>query len=586
MKIAYTSDLHIDFYLRDAQVSKLTLDKFFGHYFRDAESKYLIIAGDIGHYPEQSMIFMDYLRELYGFEEILVVMGNHECVARGTEVLTTDGWILAALVTQEHRVAQYSMGTRGLTYDHPLAIAQTFKKRARVIETSLSKQIVSLGHNVVTVDGKVLASEVTDVSDKDIPVYGMYSNPLKVTLTDDELRLLTWVIIDGTIRGDEGIKCRTQFKLSKPRKIEELLTLLTRLCLSHTIKPATLCDSNKLQPYTIRMYGDTARDIWDMLSGIKLFPKSWVNLSKQQLHVVLETIVIIDGRRQVNDIEWTTIETQNRDVIQTACIHNQVQFRYRAASGYTKDTSKIPYHCTIFTEEKQTNYKYTARTIAYNGYMTAIQMPLGTLVTRIDGKPAITGNCYLVNDKQRKMFPSGLHKSTYQQDLFAQNGIKVLDGTSYVVNGITIGGASSFYDGTVYFRMSSGYYKSDGGLNALWKRTMNDSKMMRLDDFGQYAKDEKEKLRGLLGSVDLMVSHVKPVVSNKYFSPEFQGDITNAFYSFDFEEEIANSNISTWIYGHTHTVETFDFLGTQLLANPVGYPKEARGKFLKYVEIK
>jgi Icc-related predicted phosphoesterase len=271
MKIGFCSDLHIDFYLRDAQVSKLTIDRKFGSYFREAESKHLIIAGDLGHYPDQSMLFLDYLKEIYGFEDILVVMGNHEG--------------------------------------------------------------------------------------------------------------------------------------------------------------------------------------------------------------------------------------------------------------------------------------------------------------------------YLVNDKQKKSFPTGLHKIAYQQDLFSQNGIKVLDGTVYDIDGVTIGGANSFYDGTIYYRMATGYYQSYGGLKEYWKRYMNDSRMMLMDDFWQYAKNEKDKLRNLLGTVDIMVTHVKPVVSNQYFAEEFQGEISNAFYSFDFEEEIANDDIIYWVYGHTHTVEEFDFLGTTLVANPFGYPGESRGKVLKYLEV-
>jgi len=194
---------------------------------------------------------------------------------------------------------------------------------------------------------------------------------------------------------------------------------------------------------------------------------------------------------------------------------------------------------------------------------------------------------YLVNDKQRSMFPTGLHKIAYQQDLFLENWVKVLDGTKYALpNGLTIGGANSFYDGTIYYRMASGYYQSDGGLQGYWKRTMNDSKYMKMDDFWEYAKQEKDKLKLLKDSCDIMVTHMKPVVDNKFFSPMYQNDMTNAFYSFDFEENIANdSRLKTWIYGHTHVVEDFDFIGVNLLANPLGYPSESKSKTIKYFEI-
>lgn len=194
---------------------------------------------------------------------------------------------------------------------------------------------------------------------------------------------------------------------------------------------------------------------------------------------------------------------------------------------------------------------------------------------------------YLIDDKQRKMFPSGLHKIAYQQDLFTENGITVLDGTSVEIDGITIGGANSFYDGTIYYRMASKtMYSNSGGLNAYWKRTMNDSRYMRLDDFSEYAKAEKDKLRQLKHSVDVMVTHVKPVVDDRYFHLQYQNDMTNAFYSFDYEEEIAtDQRLQTWVYGHTHTVEDWDFLGVELLANPFGYPSETGGKQIRHFEV-
>ena len=41
-KIAYTSDLHIDFYMRDAQCSEFLFNKSFERYFHDIDSDVLI----------------------------------------------------------------------------------------------------------------------------------------------------------------------------------------------------------------------------------------------------------------------------------------------------------------------------------------------------------------------------------------------------------------------------------------------------------------------------------------------------------------------------------------------------------------
>jgi hypothetical protein len=196
---------------------------------------------------------------------------------------------------------------------------------------------------------------------------------------------------------------------------------------------------------------------------------------------------------------------------------------------------------------------------------------------------------YLINDVERQMFPTGLHKIAYTQDLMTDNGIQVLDGTTFTLpDGVVIGGANSFYDGTIFYRQNHGYnYNSQGSLENYWKRMMNDSKYMRLESFHEYAKQQKDLLKGLKDQVDVMVTHIKPVVSDQYFSKEYRGDLTNAFYSFDFEEEIAiDTRLKAWIYGHTHIVENFNFLGVELLANPKGYPgRESKGKTIKHFEV-
>lgn len=194
---------------------------------------------------------------------------------------------------------------------------------------------------------------------------------------------------------------------------------------------------------------------------------------------------------------------------------------------------------------------------------------------------------YRVNDKQRRMFPTGLHKIAYEEDLFSENGIKVLDGNSYDIGGTIIGGSKSWYDGTVYYRMNSGWYNSsNGSLENLWKRTMNDSKYMNLDEFWDIGAEEKDKFKKLSGTCDVMVSHVCPTVTDKFFHEEYRGQIGNAFYSFDFEENIvADERLKYWIYGHTHTINEYDFFGKNIVANPLGYPNEGNPNELRIRHI-
>lgn len=194
---------------------------------------------------------------------------------------------------------------------------------------------------------------------------------------------------------------------------------------------------------------------------------------------------------------------------------------------------------------------------------------------------------YRLTKELQQRFANGLQLMAFRTDLYNQNGIHALEGDYVEIDGVRIGGCDSFYDGTIYYRMNQAWmYGTSGTLEDYWKRTMNDSKNMKLDSFWEYAKQQKDLLRKLKDQVDVMVTHVKPVVDDKYFPRMYQNDMANAFYSFDFEEEIAtDSRLSFAIYGHTHTVEEWDFVGVKLLANPRGYPNEIMGKSIKHIEV-
>jgi len=154
----------------------------------------------------------------------------------------------------------------------------------------------------------------------------------------------------------------------------------------------------------------------------------------------------------------------------------------------------------------------------------------------------VNGNhgCYILGKSLQSRFTNGLQLAAFRTDLYNTNGIHALEGNYVDIDGVRIGGCDSFYDGTIYYRMmQASQYQTQGTIETYWKRTMNDPYNMKLESFLEYAKQQKDLLRGLKDQVDVMVTHVKPLVSTKYFPLQHQNDMTNSFYSFDFEEVIA-----------------------------------------------
>lgn len=70
MRIDYISDLHLDFWLSQMNMGKLTKEIGLG------SGEVLIIAGDIGHYFNEDCLFLSYCKTLYN--HVFVVPGNHD----------------------------------------------------------------------------------------------------------------------------------------------------------------------------------------------------------------------------------------------------------------------------------------------------------------------------------------------------------------------------------------------------------------------------------------------------------------------------------------------------------------------------
>jgi len=81
MIIDILSDLHVDFYFKNS-VTHDAIKSLYAPIFTDFGERevgdVLIVAGDIGHYNEQSVLVLKMIREVFGYSDIICVLGNHD----------------------------------------------------------------------------------------------------------------------------------------------------------------------------------------------------------------------------------------------------------------------------------------------------------------------------------------------------------------------------------------------------------------------------------------------------------------------------------------------------------------------------
>lgn len=182
----------------------------------------------------------------------------------------------------------------------------------------------------------------------------------------DWIRLLTWVVCDGTMvdcrKYDSPTtpKRRVQFKLSRPEKIFALEELLNRMGIHYTKRMATMSGVNRLQPWCIRIYGNAGRSIFAALP-IKQLPEIFLTFNNEQLGVLIEAILQTDGclSRSGLHCNWTTTSLSDAEIVMELCNkHNIVvsMRHYDGASGFKKDC-KRQYRVNIVLPESLIHYR-------------------------------------------------------------------------------------------------------------------------------------------------------------------------------------------------------------------------------------
>lgn len=401
--------------------------------------------------------FFKKLRTIKPDARIVFIKGNH-CLDKRTDILTTDGWInIKDIVEQRKKVTllNYDIQRDCIVTDTIQDYIKSYQKEMIEIETRMSKQIVSDKHQVLLGDEKVLAKDIYNEQTKHLShLIKPCSNtliPYSGKLSVNEVRLLTWVVTDGRIVSYSNKKKRIQFKLSKPRKIEALKELLEEMNIKYTFRLCKKYGVNKLQPYYIRIYGEDARVIFNLLNGKKEFPQEFKNLTGEHFEAFINTIVIIDGCQKDARNYFYSVNDNDLDILQEACIKNgyATKINIQSTSAFN---SKNRTKTLMF----QTNYKYgrqqqSIKKISYNDYSYCLTTKKGTLITRIDGKVAITGNCERIQRYLKK------HPELYSLDALKLPNLLGLDkfNIEYSDKGIKLGSLKIIH-GTIV-RKFSGY---------------------------------------------------------------------------------------------------------------------------------
>jgi len=178
--------------------------------------------------------------------------------------------------------------------------------------------------------------------------------------------------------------------------------------------------------------------------------------------------------------------------------------------------------------------------------------------------------------------------------------IDYVDGNVVEIQGIKIGGATGWYDGSLLLQR-----KKYDDVNLEWRLQMNDANLIyprgnnEEVKFDSLFQAQKHRLDAVYQHCDIMMTHVSPLSEwNQFiqmynFQPAIAAVDPNysqnhealhdyrAFYCFDGKEYLEKGSMKHWVFGHTHrnfhrSYERADGKVIDVRCSSIGYPKNSK----------
>lgn len=330
-------------------------------------------------------------QDLTGYTpQMIITLGNHECLTPNHEVLTTDGFVNIAEVTTNHTVAQYA--EEGVVWGKPVSLVNKnydgdiYSWNSKSFSVSCTEN-----HRILykTSTKKVEESVAKEMKKNFQIITSLNNNSVGVDKSADEIRLGGWLCTDSYFTEHNTVWLYQ--RESNAHKIEDLLIGLN-------------IPYNK----TIR-----DRDIKEVCGKVlkKRCEKSVeFCLDKRDIeHIgVYSNKELPSWAKDLNERQWDTFLTALIDAdgtIPTKATNSRVFYgRYKICS-HLQEIAVTKGWSASLTEYRENQWRvnlvkrqYRRQDelpviTHYSGMVYCLEMPLGNFVVRHNNKVHVTGNC-------------------------------------------------------------------------------------------------------------------------------------------------------------------------------------------------
>jgi len=339
------------------------------------------------------------------FSQIIIpcCIGNHgRCHDDETELLSRAGWKRYDEIKVGDTVATYNMETGETEWQRLTDVyVAEYEGKMFHVKTATTDYKVTPHHRMVvkTSTGKDKFEELQTIVDKGTfgslswPKCALGQNREPVVINDDLLRLIGWVMTDGSYGQQRGVPV-VRIHQGKQEGIDKIQEILDRLgiCYREFARDrdtAHVCGRPLLSRLTERSFSlSTAASKWftELLPDKYSLPDWFHDLSTRQFSIFISAV--LDGDGHVRDKESVIYGRESfLSQLQALAVTNGVAARLRKDNrGQTilsLPNSKRGY-INKFDEQ--------VREVHYSGIIWCGTVENGTLITRRNGIPLVSGN--------------------------------------------------------------------------------------------------------------------------------------------------------------------------------------------------
>lgn len=318
------------------------------------------------------------------------------CYDDKTELLTTEGWKNITLITKQDKIAQWDNNI--IDFVNPLETMK-YKYSGEMIHFK-NRQFdmnVTPNHRCLykSKSHKGSESKYKECLAKDFPdwVYivqgGIYKS--SKTVHPDMVRLIVAAQADASY----DLSHKYRFRLEKQRKIDRLREILKRL----NILPYS--DNKTSEGVEIKLSVEDSDKLCEFFtdSKRKLFSYDLLNLTPELRRVFIEELQYWDGYKNTsNGIDYKTIEEHNADFVQAMCSLTNIRCLKKEITFENKNW-RTAYRLFINLKNCISGGHKIERVSEQNksGYVYCVSVPSTFVLTRREGKIAVSGNSKTIN---------------------------------------------------------------------------------------------------------------------------------------------------------------------------------------------